>query len=147
VPLGSHHADIHAPRGLTVEFQHSPLSYAEVRERTAHYTTFGPLLWVVDAGALMNGLRFGSLPSDPDRRHHLVFTAERLPAGFNQARDVWLDLGHLPAPAASPHVFLVTKWPGRYWKGKGFLLSRQFFINHLLNQEVPRPWLLHSPIA
>ena len=71
---------------------------------------------------------------------------DRLPAGFNQARDVWLDLGQLWADPI-PYVFLVTKWPGRYWDGKGFALSRPAFINRLLKQEVPRPWLLHSPFA
>ncbi len=146
VPLGSHQADIHTPRGLTIEFQHSPMTYAEVRERTAYYLKFGPMAWVVDAGALMKGLRFGPIPSDADRRHHNFFTAEGLPPGFNQMRDVWLDMEPLSAYVA-PYVFLVTKWPGRYWPGKGFAISRQTFINCLLKQELPRPWLLHSPTA
>jgi hypothetical protein len=146
VRLGERCADIHAPRGLTIEFQHSPLSYAEVRERTAYYLKFGPLVWVVDAGALMTGLCLGALLSDQARPHHLFFTAKRLPPGFNQVRQVWLDLGQLPT-CPVPLVCRVTQWPGRHWGGKGFALSRQVFIAHLLNQEVPRPWLCHSPIV
>jgi hypothetical protein len=143
VRLEGHRADIHTPRGLTVEFQHSALTYAEVRSRTDYYLKFGPFLWVVDASALTQELRFGPIPADPGRPHHLFFTAARLPAGFNQVRDVWLDLGHLPTDAARL-VFLVTKWPGRYWAGKGFALSHAGFLNCLLSQEIPHPWNLTS---
>ena len=40
-----HIADIQAPSGLTVEFQHSPISSTEVASRESFY---GNLLWVVD---------------------------------------------------------------------------------------------------
>jgi len=98
------------------------MTYAEVRERTAYYQKFGPLLWVVDAGALMTGLRFGPLPSDADRRHHLVFTAER--TALRLQPDARRLAGYGAAAGLRGSLcILVTKWPGRYWEGKGFALS------------------------
>lgn len=45
IPLGDHRADVQLPTGHVVEFQHSSLSVAEIRERERHY---GRMLWVFD---------------------------------------------------------------------------------------------------
>lgn len=44
-----HRADIHTPSGLTIEFQHSPLSFEEIQRRNDFYNK---IVWVV------NGQRF-----------------------------------------------------------------------------------------
>jgi hypothetical protein len=41
-----HRADIHSPQGVTIEFQHSPVSVNEIESRNAFYRK---LIWVVDA--------------------------------------------------------------------------------------------------
>jgi hypothetical protein len=46
IPVGNHRADVKSPTGLVIEFQHSPLSADEIRERENHY---GNMLWVFDA--------------------------------------------------------------------------------------------------
>lgn len=46
IPRAGHRADVVTPTGWVIEFQHSPITPAEIREREAAY---GPrLLWVFD---------------------------------------------------------------------------------------------------
>jgi hypothetical protein len=45
ITIGNHRADVKSPTGLVIEFQHSPLSADEIRERENHY---GHMLWVFD---------------------------------------------------------------------------------------------------
>lgn len=51
--IGCHRADLLTPEGLVVEFQHSPLSPAEIYEREHYYREHAPqgMLWVWDARA------------------------------------------------------------------------------------------------
>lgn len=45
VVIGRHRADVKSPNGIVVEFQHSNLSLADVREREDFY---GKMIWVFD---------------------------------------------------------------------------------------------------
>ena len=43
-----HISDVHTPHGLTIEFQHSPISEKERISREIFYSSVGRMIWVVD---------------------------------------------------------------------------------------------------
>lgn len=99
VVVGPHRADIKIPRGTVVEFQHSPISTEEIREREAFY---GDMVWVFDAGEVWDRLRlwhggaFNNPLGDLDRagEHHYLYEWQRCrpSIGFCE-KPVYLDLG------------------------------------------------------
>ncbi|BAU55647.1 competence protein CoiA [Mucilaginibacter gotjawali] len=57
-----HRADIHTPQGMTIEFQHSPLSSKELESRNTFYKK---LIWVVNAQPFKEQFTFASATPNP----------------------------------------------------------------------------------
>lgn len=87
VVMGAHRADIRLPEGLVIEFQHSGIAPAEMREREAFYRR---MAWVFDTRESYQQERLQL----KDRRTHVSFSwkrARRIIIAASQP--VFLDLG------------------------------------------------------
>jgi competence protein CoiA len=65
VTIGSHRADVVTPGGV-IEFQHSPISPREIREREQHY---GRMVWVFDASEFRRNLELRRRPGNQDPKY------------------------------------------------------------------------------
>lgn len=86
IAVGNHRADVRTESGIVLEFQNSPISLDEVREREAAYQD---MIWVVNVSGLYYGLRI--LQKDG----RLVFR-------WKYPRDLWWQ--------ASKPVYLDSDW-------------------------------------
>ncbi len=90
VVIGNHRADV-CVGGVVVEFQHSPISAEEIREREAFY---GNMMWVVDASAFGLNLdlrrKLGTALSDTYRTFRWKWPRRSWGAAF---RPLYLDFG------------------------------------------------------
>lgn len=57
-----HRADVHTPKGLTIEFQHSPLSSQELNSRNTFYKK---IIWVVNAQRFQKQFEFTNITPNP----------------------------------------------------------------------------------
>jgi competence protein CoiA len=90
--IGCHRADLLTPDGLVVEFQHSPLSPAEIAEREAFYGAHAPqgMLWVWDARAF--GKRIEITRFDPATGYVAFRWKSPRKSMFTCAARQWWDL-------------------------------------------------------
>ncbi|WP_090473655.1 competence protein CoiA [Mucilaginibacter sp. OK268] len=66
-----HRADINTPQGLTIEFQHSPLSNEELESRNSFYKK---IIWVVNAQRFKEQFTFEKSIPNPASRYWLAIT-------------------------------------------------------------------------
>jgi len=74
-----HRADIHTPQGVTIEFQHSTLSFEELESRNLFYKK---LIWVVNAQSFKKQITFIKAIPNPQSRLLANFTFSVDSTGF-----------------------------------------------------------------
>lgn len=149
-----HRADIHTPAELTIEFQNSPLSVAELQSRNNFY---GKIIWVVN-GLKFKGLQLGKPmpdPADPALQEfefsgdiHLRFarksTNDILTAFHPQLKDMKLSAQHYTFAWKHPHlawyhstapVFIDLGGHFLYWLRKKQQVSAEFYYLQLVSKK------------
>lgn len=102
--IGEHRADVLNPYGRVIEFQHSPLSFEEMRERERFY---GDMFWVVDIQAAADRFDVNG------HNQPATFLWTRPKRTWAYARKpVLLDLG--PDRPDQRRLFYVSKWGKPY---------------------------------
>ncbi|WP_051691595.1 competence protein CoiA [Pedobacter borealis] len=91
-----HRADIQTPTGITIEFQHSPLSVNELLGRNNFYKK---LIWVVNAQNFKNNIRLTTAIPDPRSPIMNPFNFSVSPEGLASFPQYFVkdDLQHGPA--------------------------------------------------
>jgi hypothetical protein len=132
--LDTHRADVHTPGGVTIEFQHSSIGLPAVRERTAYYSRFGALYWVLD---LTHQVEW-SIPVW-DKPHVFCNYSWRTPRrSFLPAfGHLWLEL---PGEVMLRLDTVADQRPGR-WYGQGCAMRRADWLAVLRRDgKLPTAW-------
>ena len=144
VVVASHRADVligtHA-----IEFQHSPISSSEIRDRENHYDV---LTWVLDGSEFRNRFRLSRplLSDGSSKQRRWLSNADGWWCfNWSHARQSWLqgveignvviDLGHMESWGANgdyPTLVLVEQW-NTQGEGRGRFICRNSFVEICLN--------------
>jgi|LakMenE01Jun11ns_1017448.scaffolds.fasta_scaffold9882139_3 hypothetical protein len=143
VVVDNHRADV-LVASHAIEFQHSPISYDDIREREMHYDR---LTWVLDGSCfrdrfLVKRPELRDVVGNPvkwrDHSHGWWwFTWSHAKKSFFygvEKSSLVVDLGHLDYwdnNATYPCLFVIGEWGNRY--GKGRFICRDTFVNSCLN--------------
>lgn len=144
VVVGNHRADV-LLGDHTIEFQHSPISANEIREREDHYAR---LTWVIDGSEFRSRFSFMRPPElngsgkRPKWLHHsdgwwFFNWSHARKSWFHGAEvgDVVIDFGRLELwkhNADYPTLFLVQGWDNNGKDGHGRFISRDCFVSRCL---------------
>lgn len=116
-----HRADIYTPCGTTIEFQHSPISLAELRSREEFYPN---LIWVVDGSKFKGFKILKHLPDvdDPKLENYEFSHSQNLTLykksdlGFAKPKLLTISHPELFGIKLTSHYFsFVWKHPHRVW--------------------------------
>lgn len=141
VSRGQRRADLLTPYGWAVEFQHSPLSVAEVGSRERDWGR--RMVWVFDARAAADESRLTSWRPD-GRHHHTIEWAWSKAYVIAAAVPTFIQTG-------DDDLFLVGRWfdkkPDRPIRGYGWHLGIEAFTECVINgRRPPRQPRMSQPL-
>ncbi len=122
-----HRADVLTKTGTVIEFQHSPISPQEIRERERFYQK---VIWVFDIRYLFNEAPANEFFSesfeffDKDEKT-LFFNWKHRKKYIAFVKKAALDIGF-------DNIFIIQKMPTRYEYGVGLFYQKQQFISYLM---------------
>lgn len=144
VTVGMHRADV-LIAGQVIEFQHSPISASEIRERKNYY---GSLTWVIDGRGFRGRFLVNRPKQDAAAFKKKYFSHDQGEWLFNWLHpkrswfqgsdigDVLIDFGHIEywdSNANYPTIFFIEEWSDGGKHGSGRYMCRDVFVRRFLS--------------